>query len=644
MIVPMTRARLLGPRDRLEDVVRFVQDARLLHLADPRPVGPLRPVELPDRSRETRYLRAALADIDAVLGHFPTVRSTSPPGPAGRLDFARWARGARRLRRRLEQIDARRRALIAERGELDRYEGFIVAFESLVPDGAPWPRMQSYHLVLKADRVGRLDDFRERLLSALGPEHELLSAPLGNGDLALVLLVAERSVPRVESILSGAGIEELRIPQRYGGGGLAAALPRIRQRREAIERERRDLAAARRRLAASDGAEMSRARAAIADRLLETEGTGHAIESERAFVIEGWLPESAFPRFSREIEERFAGGVVVERVAREEWSVDEAPVVLENPRLFRPFEAIVRMFPLPSYGTIDPTPFVAVFFPMFFGVILGDVGYGLALALIAGILHLRSRPETMLRSISEIAGACAAFTIAFGFVYGELLGDLGRRWLGLRPLVFDRGEALVPFFAFTLALGTVHILLGLLIGASNALRTHPRQSLGRGISAVLIALIVVAILAAARVLPHVFFTPSVIALLVAFPILVVVEGFLAPLELLSTLGNVLSYARIMALGTASVVMAVVANRMVGAVGGVAVGILFGLLFHLVNFVLGIFGPTIHALRLHYVEFFGKFYSPGGIEYRPFGHWRPEGNGTRSATAHSERGNAWRSSG
>jgi V/A-type H+-transporting ATPase subunit I len=262
---------------------------------------------------------------------------------------------------------------------------------------------------------------------------------------------------------------------------------------------------------------------------------------------------------------------------------------------------------------------------MFFGVILGDVAYGALLALIAGILHLRSRPGTPLRSISEIAGACAAFTIAFGLVYGELLGNLGRQWLGLQPLVFDREEALIPFFAFTLALGAVHILLGLLIGAANSLRTHPRQSLGRGISAILIVLIAVAILAATRVLPPVFFTPSVIALLVAFPILVVIEGFLAPLELLSTLGNILSYARIMALGTASVVMAVVANRMVGAVGGVVVGVLFALLFHLVNFALGVFGPTIHSLRLHYVEFFGKFYSPGGVEYRPFGHWRPDGN-------------------
>jgi V/A-type H+-transporting ATPase subunit I len=83
----------------------------------------------------------------------------------------------------------------------------------------------------------------------------------------------------------------------------------------------------------------------------------------------------------------------------------------------------------------------------------------------------------------------------------------------------------------------------------------------------------------------------------------------------------------MALGTASVMMAVVANRMIGAMGSLLVGLLFALLFHLVNFALGLLGPTIHALRLHYVEFFGKFYSPGGAPYRPLRHWSPGARAT-----------------
>jgi V/A-type H+-transporting ATPase subunit I len=169
------------------------------------------------------------------------------------------------------------------------------------------------------------------------------------------------------------------------------------------------------------------------------------------------------------------------------------------------------------------------------------------------------------------------------------------------------------------AIGAVHVTLGLVLGVVSA-RRHPRQALGRGVSAAMVVLVIVGLLAAVGVLPRGFFSPVVIALLVGFPVLIILEGLVAPIELLATLGNILSYARIMALGVASVMMAVVANKMVGAIGSVTVGIMFALLFHLVNFAIAAFSPTIHALRLHYVEFFGKFFSPGGVRYQPFGHW------------------------
>jgi V/A-type H+-transporting ATPase subunit I len=127
---------------------------------------------------------------------------------------------------------------------------------------------------------------------------------------------------------------------------------------------------------------------------------------------------------------------------------------------------------------------------------------------------------------------------------------------------------------------------------------------------------------ALEILPRAVLTPAVVALLVAFPVLLALEGIVAAVELLSAIGHILSYARIMALGTASVMLAIVANRLAGAMGSAVIGALFALLFHLVNFALGLFSPAIHALRLHYVEFFGTFYSPGGTRYQPLGHWSP----------------------
>ena len=94
-----------------------------------------------------------------------------------------------------------------------------------------------------------------------------------------------------------------------------------------------------------------------------------------------------------------------------------------------------------------------------------------------------------------------------------------------------------------------------------------------------------------------------------------------PLDLIGLVGNVLSYLRIAAIGIASVYLARVANEL-GALGPLWLGVIVATLFHALNLALGVFSPTIHALRLHFVEFFGTFYTPGSHVYEPLRHWQP----------------------
>jgi V/A-type H+-transporting ATPase subunit I len=622
VILAMSKVRILGPRHRLDEVLRALQDLGLLHLSAPETPAPLVPVQLDAaQERERDHLRAALADVEQALEALDAAAGTPAAGPAegSTADFAHWARLADRVRRETERLRTKTAELEEERALILKYQHFFSAFRALLESESRWPNATAYHVLLKSGDAGTIPRLRSSLAAIIGDEFQLYSHPLPSGETALLVVVSAQAAGRVERLLAEARVQEIPVPEAYGGRSLTEAIPRMLARLGDIPRELGALSQRRGDLARSHGAELRRARLAIHDRLRALDALPLSGVTPRAFIIEGWVPSRAQHELVTGLQDRCGDEVVVSEIAREEWESEQAPVVLSNPRLLKPFETLIRLLPLPRYGSIDPTPFIAVFFPAFFGLMVGDVGYGIVLALIGLLLHARSWPGTTLRNVSEIIGPCAVFSILAGFLYGEFFGDLGARWFGLRPLVFNREEAIVPFLLLAVALGAVHVLLGLVLGAISA-RRHPRQAMGRGISALMVVLVILALLAAVDVLPRRFFSPAVIGLLVAFPLLIILEGLVAPIELLATLGNILSYARIMALGVASVMLAVVANRMVGAVGSVAVGIVFALLFHLVNFAIAMFSPTIHALRLHYVEFFGKFYSPGGVRYQPFGHW------------------------
>ncbi|MFN8651727.1 MAG: V-type ATPase 116kDa subunit family protein [Gemmatimonadales bacterium] len=634
MILAMAKVRVLGPRSTLPAVLRSLQGLGILHLTPPAYHPPMSTAQLSTKEeRERRHLLAAADDVEAALTALapwlpepPRASGTVPP--ATTADFARWARLAWRTRRTTDRLRTRATVLTEERALILKYQGFFSAFRPLLENEARWRNTTVYHVLLKPSEQDVIPKLRQSLASLIGDSFELYSRELPSGETALLVVVSSTAGHRVDRLLAEARVQEIPVPDAYGGHSLADAIPKMLARLgelpgeiAAVEKEQKDLARTR-------GPVLRVARLGIARRLQALNALPLSGVTAHAFVLEGWVPATARERLAERLSGDVGESVVVTEVSREEWRSEEAPVVLKNPRLFRPFEAVISLLPLPRYGSIDPTPFVAVFFPVFFGLMLGDLGYGLVLAIGGLVLHRRSKPGTLLHAVSEIIGPCALFGMLGGLLFGEFFGDLGRRWFGLRPLAFDREEALIPFLLLAVAIGGVHILLGMVLGVINA-RRHPKEALGKGAGVVALLAIAAAVLAAAGVLPHGFFTPAVIALLVAFPVLVAIEGVVAPIELLSTIGNILSYARIMALGVASVMLAVVANRMVGMLGSVAVGVLFALLFHLVNFAIALFSPTIHALRLHYVEFFGKFYSPGGVRYEPFGAWQQGAGLTRT---------------
>jgi len=622
MILPMSKVRVLGPRDRLQEVLPILQDFGQMHLSEPKEspgVVVVHPAAADERERRRliRLCDVVRAAIEAVGAG---TNAKLPGGREGTSELTTWARLARSVRREARELRAAKARLEEERAFLARYRQFFGSFQALAQAAARWPGAGAYHVILPRGGEHALARLKDGLREMLGEEFEVWSREIETGEMGVLILVPRGSDERLEELFRSTRVQEVELPGAAAGTSPADAMARIVERFDAIPGEIRTLDADLARLATRSGPRLREAEAWLVDALARLDAVGQTAATDHAFVLEGWLPSSQAPALRKQLEEALGGTTVVEEVSREEWVGDQVPVVLSNPRLFRPFEVVVRLLPLPRYGTIDPTPFLAIFFPMFFGLVLGDVGYGLILAAFALLLRRRSPVGSTGQSIAEIAGACAAFTVVFGFLYGELFGDAGARWFGLRALALQREEALLPFLGLAIAIGVVHTLLGLVLNLVSKLRQGARAAVGPGVTLVMVGMIVFALLAAVDVLPREFFTPAVLLVLGLFPVLVIVEGILGPMELLSTLGHILSYARVMAVGTASVMMAAAANRMVGAMGSVLVGSLFALLFHLVNFALGVFSPTVHALRLHFVEFFGTFYSPGGTRYEPFGHW------------------------
>jgi V/A-type H+-transporting ATPase subunit I len=223
----------------------------------------------------------------------------------------------------------------------------------------------------------------------------------------------------------------------------------------------------------------------------------------------------------------------------------------------------------------------------------------------------------------------AIWTCVWGVAFLEFLGDLVERLTHWHPPVLNRMTDITVLISISVGIGVFMVFYGLILGYVNAKREdHMKEGYARlhQLSGLICIFLMVAVgmFSLPSFLTYVFLA----ILLINVVALIVLEGIIGPIEILSYVGNIFSFARIAAIGLSSVFIAFIANEIViivgdllgGVIGGFLagiVGLLFAVFFHGLNLVIGIFSPTIHSLRLHFVEFFTKFYQMGGVPYKPF---------------------------
>lgn len=531
-------------------------------------------------------------------------------------------RGVEELLPGLQELTARRDALRAELAALPRYQNTLRKLLPIMPEAAQRKGNVTVGVLVSRDHVGVLDSLSRRILDVTGGRAEIVASDVEPGARAMLVVFPEVFAEKIEDILGHEDVSRLRLPSRLGDGPPSVVLEKLQKRMSAIPEEIRQIESALGELGLRWKERLLQWRDALSEEIETSNVLSQFGETDATFVLAGWAPAAELALIQDTLREEVGETVFVERLTMTPELREHAPVLLENPAPARPFESLVGLLALPRYGHMDPTRLMALFMPIIFGMILGDVGYGTLLLMLA--LFLRRRFERgVVRDLLTVLAMGAVWAIVFGFLFGELFGTLGES-VGLHAIWFDRASAehVSALLLMSLVVGAAHVTLGLVLGVWEAAKDRSRSHLlERG--GMLLGLVSLFFIAgvATNYLPQGFMTPATAGLIVGIVLLGSSLGWLGlimgPIEFIGLIGNVLSYLRIAAIGLASVYLAKVANDVGGMAGSVVVGIIIAVLVHALNLALAAFSPTIHSLRLHYVEFFRKFYEGGGRPYQPF---------------------------
>lgn len=540
------------------------------------------------------------------------------------------------IRTRLEGLDSTTVERSNRKAELEltaiTQERYAHILRRLQPIEGALPTLEGFEmtvLLLQKEYAHVLDQIVPVLRGLTHDQFEFISADLDEETVAVITVFNKWYSREVHAFLFSQNVNEVRIPPDYSNMSIDDALIALEERQEAgraeirrIDEELLELAGHWRR----ELLDMQRVLEEQRDELAVYSSFAH---TDYTFVAKGWIPRRLIPKAGERLEQVFGGRVVLAEVPATPDELKRAPTCFANPAWARPFEFFVRLMGAPQYQEVDPIPFMAVFFPLFFGLIVADVGYGLCILAIALFIRWRYAGRDWLRELSAIFVISSIPTIIFGYLFGELFGDLGELMGWLHPVTlvgvtWSRTEAMVPLLVLSIAIGVVHIFLGLGLGVANAVAQRNRRHLCEKCGMIAVTLgILLALLAAIGTLAPPLLIVGAVLLVLGLPLLIYGGGVRGAVEIMGTVGNIMSYARLMAIGMASVMLAVVANELGGAVGTALVGGLIAALLHLMNLVMGMFSPFIQSVRLHLVEFNSKFFEGGGRPYRPFGH-RPDG--------------------
>lgn len=356
--------------------------------------------------------------------------------------------------------------------------------------------------------------------------------------------------------------------------------------------------------------------------LIKIESSINLLHSKGTCVLSGWVPEDEEDAFVSYINNATGDLVKVVMSDVEEEEIDDVPIKLKNNGIIKPFESITEMYSLPKYNDLDPTPILSIFYAIFFGMMVGDLGYGILMILATmGALKFFNLNEGN-RQFAKFFMYLGVTTSIWGLIFGGCFGDFIKL-----PALISQSEDIFTIMYMSVGFGVIQILVGLIMKAIIMIRA--KDYIGAicdvGIWICMFLFIAMFAITGSKVWMYLMIASMVAIVLTNGRDAKSVGGKLgggayALYGLANYVGDLVSYTRLMALGIAGGSIATALNLIIGYLPSPAIFIAGPIIFvaaHIFNMLLGMLGAYVHGCRLQYVEYFGKFYEGGGRAFSPF---------------------------
>ncbi len=660
--VPMLylRAVVLSRDER--NVLRGLGDLGVVHTTKSEAGPETAPIDPPDNAAEMARCDALVERVDALLEAFnQPFDATSDqdeanvPSPEPIALFE----AERRVAAIEQALDSLTRRTAEAETRCTTVRTVVEQLSSFKQVNLPFSELGNFsflHFAIGSMPSAKIDELRDELADNV----VLLPLPRNESDSALVAVTSRTGRFAMETVLKKEGFKKETVVLDEGKT-LNDLIAKSQEEAEAADRMLSDLALAKRGLAADHAGELRKMRASVIAEKSVLGAEEQFAHTAQTTLVTGWVPKPDAARVTDRLQEITEGRCAVETLAPEQVPDVKVPVLMRHSWFLRPFEMLVSGYGTPSYQDLEPTLFVAITYMLMFGMMFGDAGHGLVL-LLAGLGIVFSSKRDKTRDVGTLVSLAGAASIIFGLIYGSFFGlesfQKYALWPGHKSL--DHLVQTEPMAIITLAIATgiAVISIGVILNIVNRVRKRDwRGGLFGGfgiIGALFYWGVIGLILKFAAIRSH-GLVLAAIGLFIVLPLVVwilylpisqairnrrqrkaegahgeeeglgmsIVESAIEAFEtVLSYMSNTVSFIRIAAyaMSHAAILMAtfVLADKVVGAnAGGGVPRLIVIIIGNLIAIILEGIIAAVQAMRLEYYEFFSKFFSGGGEEFKPF---------------------------